>query len=237
MEKELTALVEDLKKAHADNLVSIVLYGSAAAGEYVQGQSDLNVLVVLRHIGPEDLRASRPVVERWQKRGNPPPVYFTEEEMTRASDVFPIEFSDMSRVHRVMYGSDPFHGLEIREHNLRHQLEYELRSKLIRLRALYIPVSEDAKRLRALMVDSLRNFIVLFRHTVRLLGAEPPLNKRAAVLRLGEVSGVEVKPFLDVLALAEDGKKLSLEQMTERFTAYLAGLEAVIRRIDELEGG
>lgn len=234
MEKKLEALVESLKQAHTNNLVSVVLYGSAVTGERVEGRSDYNVLVVLNQITPGDLRAAHPVVEQWHKQGNPLPLYFTREEMMRASDVFPIEFLDMSRAHRVLYGPDPFDGLNIPHSNLRHQLEYELRGKLIRLRELYIPTSHDAERLSALMADSLTSFAVLFRHVLRLLGEEPPLTKRETIIRLSERVRLDATPFVNVLELREPGKKLSPDQATEYFTAYLAAIEAMIRRLDEL---
>ncbi|MBI3951315.1 MAG: nucleotidyltransferase domain-containing protein [Acidobacteria bacterium] len=235
MDKKLEALVENLNKAHADNLVSVVLYGSAVTGEHKEGRSDYNVLVVLNHITPSELRAAHPVAEQWQKDGNPLPLYFTREEMLRAPDVFPIEFIDMSRAHQVWYGSDPFEGLQIPRYNLRHQLEYELRGKLIRLRHLYIPASREAKRLSALMVDSLNSFAVLIRHVLGLMGEEPPLTKREAIVRLGKRAKLEVTPLLKVLELGEQEKELTLDQATAYFTEYLAVMEAMIHRVDELE--
>ena len=41
----LNGLVEDLKATHADNLASIVLYGSAAAGDQIELRSDYNLLI------------------------------------------------------------------------------------------------------------------------------------------------------------------------------------------------
>jgi len=233
MEKKLEALLENLKEAHSTNLVSVVLYGSAVTGEHKKGRSDYNVLVVLNQITPSDLRAAHPVVDQWHQQGNPLPLYFTQEEMMRASDVFPVEFLDMSQAHQMLYGPDPFEGLVISQDNLRHQLEFELRGKLIRLRELYIPTSQDAERLSALMADSLNSFAVLFRHVLGLMGEEPPLTKRETITRLGEKAGVDVTPLLNVLALREQEKKLSLDQATEYFTAYLAAIEATIRRVDE----
>jgi len=233
MEKKLEALLENLKEAHSTNLVSVVLYGSAVTGEHKKGRSDYNVLVVLNQITPSDLRAAHPVVDQWHQQGNPLPLYFTQEEMMRASDVFPIEFLDMSQAHQMLYGPDPFEGLVISQDNLRHQLEFELRGKLIRLRELYIPTSQDAERLSALMADSLNSFAVLFRHVLGLMGEEPPLTKRETITRLGEKAGVDVTPLLNVLALREPEKKLSLDQATGYFTAYLAAIEATIRRVDE----
>ena len=46
VQSSLDNLVEDLRSTHGDNLASVVLYGSAAAGDYVELRSDYNHLLV-----------------------------------------------------------------------------------------------------------------------------------------------------------------------------------------------
>ena len=161
MADQLNEAVGKLKDAHGENLKAVVLYGSSTAP--VRGDEDRpkNLLVVLNEIVPDDLQSAHPVAEWWRSQGNPVPIYFTSREIDDSSDVFPMEFIDMSRARRVIYGADPFERLEIPTYNLRHQLEYELRGKLIRLRSLYMPASSNAARLASLMADSLDSFVVL----------------------------------------------------------------------------
>ena len=111
--KALDKLVENLRAAHGDNLASIVLYGSVAAGDHVTEHSDHNLLIALKRIASEDLRLSQNAMRDWLKSGQPTPVYFTVEELTRAVDVFPIEFLQMEKARRVLYGRDPFEFVEI----------------------------------------------------------------------------------------------------------------------------
>src|SRR5918995_7300786 len=158
----LNGLVDDLRATHGDNLASVVLYGSAAAGDHVELRSDYNLLIALNRITPEDLRQTQAPMREWQRLGHPLPVYFTFPELRDAADVFPIEFHQMERARVVLYGRDPFESFSISDQNLRHQTEYELRSKLIQLRRLYIPASGSATRLRDLMADSLSSFATLF---------------------------------------------------------------------------
>lgn len=236
MADELVKLVEGLKAAHGAQLVSIVLYGSAVMGDFDPERSNYNVLVVLETITPADLRAVRPLIEDWQARGHPLPLYFTREEMADASDVFPMEFLDMSAAHRVLYGEDPFLGLEVSTVHLRHQIEYELRGKLIRLRELYIPASQSAERVTALMTDSIVSFVTLFRHVLRLFGiSEPPLKRREVVQRLGDSLSLEVTPFHAVLDLREAKRSLPLEEADRLFAAYVEAIRGVIERVDHLE--
>src|SRR5262245_29861827 len=121
----LDSLVEELRNAHGENLASIVLYGSAAADDDARPGADHNLLVVLKRIAANDLRAAQAALVPWLKLGEPPPVYFTVEELQRAVDVFPIEFMQMEKARKVLVGQDPFELIEISRANLRHQTEYE----------------------------------------------------------------------------------------------------------------
>src|SRR3954463_1908362 len=146
VQEALNHLVDDLRSTHGDNLASIVLYGSAAAGDHAELRSDYNLLIALNRITPEDLRLAQAPMREWQRLGHPLPVYFTVEELSDASDVFPIEFHQMANARVVLYGRDPFESIEFSDANLRHQTEYELRSKLIQLRRMYIPASNSVEK-------------------------------------------------------------------------------------------
>ena len=141
----LNSFVKDLRATHGDNLASVVLYGSAAAGDHIELRSDYNLLITLHRITPEDLRLSQAPMREWRRLGHPIPVYFTVEELSDAADVFPIEFHQMANARTVLYGQDPFEFVHLSDVNLRHQTEYELRSKLIQLRRLYIPASISSR--------------------------------------------------------------------------------------------
>jgi len=40
-------LTEDYKKVFGKDLISLILYGSAAGGSYVKGKSDINLLIIV----------------------------------------------------------------------------------------------------------------------------------------------------------------------------------------------
>src|SRR5580704_4545963 len=111
MEDKLQELVDRLKQAQGERLRSVVLYGSAAAGEHNEHFSDLNVLCVLTRITPAELADSAAIFEWWRGLGNPPPLLLTEEELRTSTDCFPIEFHDIEERRRVLFGQDLIQGL------------------------------------------------------------------------------------------------------------------------------
>ncbi len=236
VQSSLDNLVEDLRSTHGDNLASVVLYGSAASGDYVELRSDYNLLIALHRITPADLRLAQAPMRNWQRLGHPLPVYFTAGELSDAADVFPIEFHQMERARVVLYGRDPFEGLSFSDANLRHQTEYELRSRLIQLRRLYIPASVSVERLTALMGDSLASFAALFRPVLMLHGQEPPVAKPECVRATVRLLGLNKEPFEQIFALrATDDVLLTEVEANDLFASYMEQIDRVIQAVDSLE--
>ncbi|HET9787147.1 MAG TPA: nucleotidyltransferase domain-containing protein [Pyrinomonadaceae bacterium] len=229
----LNGLVEDLRATHGDNLASVVLYGSAAAGDHDELRSDYNLLIALNRITPEDLRQAQAPMREWQRLGHPLAVYFTVEELSDAADVFPIEFHQMANARVVLYGHDPFEFVKLSDANLRHQTEYELRSKLIQLRRLYIPASSSIQKLCDLMSDSLSSFAALFRAVLLLHGQEAPVSKPECVRATSRLLNLDQTAFERIFDFRTSGNLPSLEkEANELFSIYLFQIEQVVEAVD-----
>jgi len=237
VQQALNGLVEDLRATHGENLASVILYGSAvAAGDNRELQSDYNLLIALNRITPEDLRLAQAPMREWQRLGHPLPVYFTVEELADASDVFPIEFHQMANARVVLYGRDPFEFVKLSDENLRHQTEYELRSKLIQLRRHYIPASVSIEKLSDLMSDSLSSFAALFRAVLVLYGQEAPVAQADVVRATARLLKLEVTPFERIFEFHTTGAlPRSEKEANELFAAYMFQIEQVVEAVDELE--
>ena len=231
---QLETFAEQLRAAHGANLVALVLYGAAATNEASAGATGYRTLAVLARVAPEDLRAARGVVGEWLAAGHAPPVYFSEEEIANAADVFPVEFLDMMDNRRILAGRDPFESLTVSTHHLRHQVEFELRGKLVRLRELYIPVCDDAERITALMVESLGTFAKLFRFALRLAGVAAPTGRRETLDTAIGHFALDRRPFDLILTALDTGRPLPEAEAHECFGAYLEQIQRVIGAVDGL---
>ncbi len=220
MRHHFEAFIDDLRSTHGANLAAVVLYGSAAAGDFVPNRSDYNILVALEKIGPEDLRKSHACVREWARLGNPVPVYFTVSELQNAADVFPIEFHQMSLAHKVLYGRDVLAGLEISDKFLRHQAEFEFRSKLIQLRRQYIPASGSVDGLTKLMSESLSSFAVLFGAVLILRGVKPPATKHEIVALTAKHVGIDGAPFEKIFNIRENNFTGNLDDVVRQSTVW-----------------
>jgi predicted nucleotidyltransferase len=234
--QQFDAFIDDLKSTHGANLASVILYGSAAAGDFVANASDYNLLVALHEIRPRDLRAAQAPMREWQRLGHPVPVYFTVSELKHAADVFPIEFHQMEKARLVLYGKDVLADLNISDEFLRHQTEYELRSKLIQLRRMYIPASVSVESLIDLMRESLASFASLFRAVLLLHGVASAVTKQEIVAATVKHLNINPEPFDSIFALRENASAKTLDEVSANklFSAYMREIEKVIDSVDKI---
>lgn len=234
MEDKLLELVDRLKQAQRERLVSIILYGSAAAGEHNQHFSDINVLCVLTRVTPAELAGSASIFEWWRSLGNPPPLLLSEEEVRTSTDCFPIEFHDMQERRRVLFGKDLIQNLVVEKAFYRAQVEMELRTKLLRLRQKAADVLSNPSALLRLMIDSVPNFLVLARHALLVSGLPSGWRKREIVRHLPDI-GADGMPFDTLLDLRDQTKLAGDVDPAALFASYLKQIEALVSHVDKLE--
>ncbi len=234
MKNQFEAFIDDLKSSHGRNLASVILYGSAAAGDFVPQKSNYNLLIALHRITPKDLRNAHASLREWDKMGHPVPVYFTVSELQNAADVFPIEFHQMESARKLLYGTDVLADLQISDEFLRHQAEYELRSNLIKLRKGYIAASQSVDGLKALMAKSLATFAALFRAVLLLHGVRPPVTKQEIVAVTVKHLKLEGLPFEKIFNIRDNSLtgKLDDVEANRLFGEYMEQIEKVIDSVD-----
>jgi hypothetical protein len=238
----LKELVSKLEHAFSDRLVSVILYGSAAAPEHADRLSDLNVFCVLKQVMPRELMEGEPVLNWWRDKGQPWPLLMSEDEVYNSADSFPIEFHDMKVRRRVLYGLDVIADLKVDMRNYRTQVEHELRSKLLRLRQQGASELSHPAGLLALCVDSVNTFCVLGRHALEVAEKKPKSDRRAVVRQLAEALQADMKPFEILLDIREDVSGAGRSDRGdpgdpgELFAQYLVCINRLITFVDDLDG-
>src|SRR5215467_11463195 len=97
-----TEFVGKIRAAAGENLVSVILYGSGADGDFHAEYSDLNLLCLLQDCSLPALNRIASVVSWWRSKRHRPPLVITPQELNASSDVFSIEFLDMKQRYRVL---------------------------------------------------------------------------------------------------------------------------------------
>jgi hypothetical protein len=233
-EKTINDFVSRLRKAAEANLESVILFGSAAAGDYHPEFSNVNLFCVIRDSSFAALQALSPAVKWWDAQKQPPPLLMTRDEIARSVDVFTIELIDMQQHHRVLFGEDVIQGLSIPANLHRVQVEYELREKIALLRQHLLLASGNDSRLWDLLLRSVPSFATLFRHALIVLGHGAPVGKREAVQALSKKIGFDASGILQVLDVREKKAERKKLDVTDVFSRYLAALEQVAAAVDKM---
>jgi len=231
---ELKELVTKLEHAFHDRLLSVILYGSGASSDHHAKFSDLNVLCVLKQITPRELGESEAVFHWWRQHKHPSPLLMSEEEVHHSADCFPIEFHDMKDRRKVLYGPDLIADVHVDSKFYRAQMEYELRSKLFKLRQQAASILSDSEKLFKLCVDSVATFAMLARHALILAHAPAKSDRRAVIRQLGETLQMDVRPFVILLDVRED-KSGDIGDPGELFAQYLDCIRRLVEFVDRLE--
>jgi hypothetical protein len=234
-EQLLGEFVQKLRTAAGDNLTSVILYGSAAEGDFHPEYSDVNLLCIVRNTSFGSLHNIAGAVEWWRKKKHHPPVVVTAKELKDTADVFSIEFIDMKQRHRILYGDDVLRDLNVPMHLHRSQLEYELREKLFLLRQHILLAGTDEKALWEVMLNSLSSFTTLFRHVLIELGVQGRKHSRDALQELAAKLNFDASAFvqlMDVRAHTSDRKHLRADDAATR---YLSAIEKVAAAVDTMQ--
>lgn len=233
-EKLIDEFVERMRAAAGTNLLAAILYGSVAAGDYVADYSDVNLLCVVREISFAAMEALAPAIEWWRKQRHRIPLLMSAEEMRRSADVFAIEFLDMRRHYRVLWGEDVLKTLEIPMRLHRSQVEYELREKTILLRQGLLAVGGNAAAKWDLLLQSLPSFGTLFRHALIAMGEAGTGTKREATMLLAERLGIDASVFGELIDIREHRAERKAAKVDEIFARYLELVGQVTRAVDKM---
>jgi predicted nucleotidyltransferase len=231
-EAKLTDLVSRMKEFAGENLESMILYGSAARGDFKEGHSDLNVLCVLRSVAARELTRVTPVVHWWSKDHNEPaPLFFTAEELRQSADVFSIELLDMQKSRRVLYGPDVVAGVPVPMNLHRVQVEHDLRTLLLKLRQHFLLTGQKESELRTAEAKSSSSVLALLRHTLIAFNEEPPATAQEVFARIAALTGADPEAFTVAFKLRD--RHTHVDDIVRTYGQYLNALTVVVSALDK----
>ena len=231
LDRQISDFVERLRQAAGDNLVSVVLYGSAATGAFIEQRSDINLLCILNRLDDGGLNALSTVVQWWSRELRyRPPMVLTQDELITSADVFAIETLDIQAQHKLLFGRDILVSVQIPMNLHRVQVEHELRVLLLRLRQHYILAYGSSDDLEKALVRSASSAGTLLRHALIAIQDDSPASSRAALPKVAERFGIDASSVNAVLDL-HDGKRVE-SNIDKVYLNFLAALETVVQKID-----
>jgi len=237
-QKDPRAILPDItngyKALFGDDLVSIILYGSATGQNFQPGKSDINFMIVLTEDGIEHLDQAFEVVNKWRKRGVAVPLFLTEEYVKTSLDVFPIEYLNFQNNYVQVFGKDILKDLEFSPEFLRLQCEREIKGKLLLLREGFLETSGKGKALRGLITQALPALMAIFEALLHLRKIDVPRERREIVRAMADAFELEPAVFEGLLDIKEDKSKLSDKESLNLFKGGLKEMRKLSKLINAL---
>lgn len=229
----LEELVAQLKAAHGDALLGVVVYGSTAAQP--GAKKDHNVLVVVRSLEMTAMQASGAIGRSWQEAGNAVPLTLTDAEWRSSVDVFAIEHTDIADRNRILFAAAGFALADrtaIDAADVRRQLEYESLALVLAVRAGITAVGRDVKQQRALLAAHASRAVAQFRAGVRLSGAAAAVDSEAVCAQAAAMAGFDAHPFVAALRQRRGTADVPKGDLDAVLGAFHAGLMRFVAHID-----
>lgn len=223
IDEQLNDFVRAAQTALGDDLLSMVLFGSAAEGRQ-RPTSDVNVLLLLKQFDRARVDQLREPLRLAHATIRLAPMFILRDELEPATRAFAVKFREIKRRHVLLHGTDPFATIEVSRTSSVLRVRQELLNLTLRLRQTYV-------------LRSLREEQVVF----AIADAAGPL--RAAAATLIELSGGRLLPpkeALEQLAReirpADDALLASMSQAREQRALPPGNAGTVLLGLAELAG-
>jgi predicted nucleotidyltransferase len=207
----LSRTSEALVQSFAEDLRSIILFGSAAEGR-MRASSDVNLLVVLDRLNVERLNGVAELIQMAAAAMELHPMFMLFSELPLATEAFAVKFDDIAHRHALLYGVDPFGDLVIPRAILIGRIQQVLLNLTLRARTSY---AVNRNREQAL--------------AVAVADAAAPLRRSAhAILEMRGKPSASPKESLELLAAelgswSEDLQNLTRARQELHLPAGMAG--------------
>jgi predicted nucleotidyltransferase len=229
-------LCAEFEALYGNDLLSVILYGSCARGEYMPKKSDINVMLMLSEKGITQLGKALATIEKWRRRAVATPLLLTRSYIETSLDAFPIEFLNIQAAYRVLRGEDPLKSLVFDPRMLRLQCERELKGKLLQLRERFLETGGSARRIKELIARSLPTFSAIFQAVVVLHGKSVQPGREKLLNTMHQVLGLDAALFADLYAVREDRMRLNTAEAIALMERYIKEVRRLALAVDSLEG-
>ena len=223
---ELQQLVSAAQASFCDDLISIILYGSAAEGR-LRATSDVNLLFILRRFSPQGIDPFREPLRNAYAAVNARVMFVLEDELCDAVEEFAVKFDDIARRRVVLYGSDPLAAMTVSREATIRRLRQMLLNMTIRLRERYAIVSLREEQLPLVIADFAGSLRAAATSILELQGKPAPSPKEALARLVGQLG--DGSRFSDLLMQISNARETRTLPVGTARPALLAMIDLTAR--------
>ncbi len=233
-QKLLQTYVKEVEGVFGEQLEGILLYGSAARGEFLPGRSNLNILLLVSSCGSATLKKYSAVHRQWSKEQIVVPLFLTEAELHVSARVFPLEFMEIQEQHRLLRGRNPFIGFHVKTDRLREAVVQGLTGHVLRLRQRYVEGGGGNDATTILLSLAITSILPLVRGLQQLLGRPPLAHSDSVIADVAGQLKLDLQGLRDALLLKRGQVSPGPHEVPRFFDRYLQAATALTQAVEQL---
>ncbi len=226
------SFVSDYSDVFGDQLVSVIMYGSAVTHEYKPGVSDINIAIVLTDNSIPQIIKSLAIQKKWQRKNVTTPFFLTKDYIATSCDTYPIEFLDMQSDYRVLYGEDVLENIKIQKEHIRLQCERELKGIAVHLRRSFVQCTGSNRMIFSLLFASIHRLIPIFKGLLMLKDNAIPKSKSDIVSMVEDSYDLGASAFSKIY---NSNKKNLKKDIDKHFDMYARDIDKLIALVDMIQ--
>jgi predicted nucleotidyltransferase len=225
--EEFMAAARDVSGA---NLISAILFGSAAEGQ-LRASSDVNLLLVFGHVRLAELERLRAHLSFAHAAIGLEVMFLEQKELDVAAQAFAVKFTDILARHRVIHGSAAFESLQISRAATLTRLRQVLVNLTLRLRERYALLGQRDEQLPHLVAEVSGPIRACAAAILGLGGERASSPKEALATLAARLPGIESAPLLANISEARSESGLAPAIANETIASLLELLRAMYQHI------
>jgi predicted nucleotidyltransferase len=154
VKRVLDDFLQAARESFGKDLLSVVLYGSAAEGK-LRATSDVNLVLVLSTFEQGKADPLRAPLRLAQAAIQLRPMFLLREELPAAARSFASKFADILRRRVILHGDDSFASISIPREIEILEIKQQLLNQLLRLRASYVSRSLREEQLNFVVASAI----------------------------------------------------------------------------------
>jgi predicted nucleotidyltransferase len=206
----LTMFLASTREALSSDLVSAVLFGSAAEGRLAPA-SDVNLMLVLRSFTPDRIGAMRDALLNAEAAIKLRVMFVLESEVTSAAELFGQKFADILRRHRTIFGTNVLATLKVPRSAEIFRLKQILLNLVLRLREAYSARAHRPEQATRILTDALGPLRAACATLLELEGSPPDADSTKAFISVAASFGAEGREAAMRVLAAHNGEPIGAD--------------------------
>ena len=213
-----------------EGVEALLLFGSAARGDFILGRSNINIAGIFRHLPVKTLQKGGSLHRNWGKHQIVAPLMMTLEDLQRSADVFPLEMMQMKDHHVLLQGRNPLLDFTVNEARLPWQCQQEVLGNLFQVRQRYIEGEGRIEAIQALLILSMTALLPCLRGLLKLMGQSSQGADSAILERFHETASFDTTVLSEVLQMKRGLASPGKFEWPKLYERYLESLEQLDRQ-------